>query len=429
MEGFDDAKFHMQLELDQLQAKVRLLAGGTDGEQLAEVLLEREEELRAKEYELANATRQLHAVSQEVSSFESDRSEYEAMIRELDKQLRATNDIVHESSRERDTLQGSLNDLSRRLSQESQAVKTLQVEMLESEKLHDRLQRDHESEKSSLRGDVENLTKQNEGFHPRIPTISCNLKYVLTIMFLILLFTDMERRGDTLAAEFRRLERSNQDILDRSRASNNELGMQLAEEKKKHLSTSEKSKIFQKEQAQVHEKAVERQRVAVKMLTQEKIELELSLQQTTEEAHKLTSAKSSIELELEKANVEFASELARIRARNTNEMEKHKDDLKRCSAKAVSLEHELSASNEISAEVAQLKVQNQELRAKVIRQDTAWKRKIESERRKSSCSATTTKRQPLVEEENFNPASSRPRTSLSPKREKTLGGGVTKAWA
>mmetsp|Transcript_47926 Transcript_47926/g.96512 ORF Transcript_47926/g.96512 Transcript_47926/m.96512 type:complete len:403 (-) Transcript_47926:254-1462(-) len=402
MEGFDDAKFHMQLELDQLQAKVRLLAGGTDGEQLAEVLLEREEELRAKEYELANATRQLHAVSQEVSSFESDRSEYEAMIRELDKQLRATNDIVHESSRERDTLQGSLNDLSRRLSQESQAVKTLQVEMLESEKLHDRLQRDHESEKSSLRGDVENLTKQNE---------------------------DMERRGDTLAAEFRRLERSNQDILDRSRASNNELGMQLAEEKKKHLSTSEKSKIFQKEQAQVHEKAVERQRVAVKMLTQEKIELELSLQQTTEEAHKLTSAKSSIELELEKANVEFASELARIRARNTNEMEKHKDDLKRCSAKAVSLEHELSASNEISAEVAQLKVQNQELRAKVIRQDTAWKRKIESERRKSSCSATTTKRQPLVEEENFNPASSRPRTSLSPKREKTLGGGVTKAWA
>mmetsp|Transcript_48387 Transcript_48387/g.95932 ORF Transcript_48387/g.95932 Transcript_48387/m.95932 type:complete len:403 (+) Transcript_48387:60-1268(+) len=402
MEGFDDAKFHMQLELDQLQAKVRLLAGGTDGEQLAEVLLEREEELRAKEYELANATRQLHAVSQEVSSFESDRSEYEAMIRELDKQLRATNDIVHESSRERDTLQGSLNDLSRRLSQESQAVKTLQVEMLESEKLHDRLQRDHESEKSSLRGDVENLTKQNE---------------------------DMERRGDTLAAEFRRLERSNQDILDRSRASNNELGMQLAEEKKKHLSTSEKSKILQKEQAQVHEKAVERQRVAVKMLTQEKIELELSLQQTTEEAHKLTSAKSSIELELEKANVEFASELARIRARNTNEMEKHKDDLKRCSAKAVSLEHELSASNEISAEVAQLKVQNQELRAKVIRQDTAWKRKIESERRKSSCSATTTKRQPLVEEENFNPASSRPRTSLSPKREKTLGGGVTKAWA
>jgi len=59
------------------QAKVRLLAGGSDGEQLAEVLLDREQELRAKEYELAILTRQVHAASEELTSFESDRSEYE----------------------------------------------------------------------------------------------------------------------------------------------------------------------------------------------------------------------------------------------------------------------------------------------------------------------------------------------------------------
>lgn len=66
----DDKKFHYQLELEQLQAKVRLLAGGCNGEQLAEVLLEREEELRAKEVEVVSARRQLELALRDCGDYE-----------------------------------------------------------------------------------------------------------------------------------------------------------------------------------------------------------------------------------------------------------------------------------------------------------------------------------------------------------------------
>jgi hypothetical protein len=69
--------FNMQLELEQLQAKVRLLAGGTDGEQLAEVLLDREEELRSKEGEIIELRRKLQSMSSDLVAFEADRTEYE----------------------------------------------------------------------------------------------------------------------------------------------------------------------------------------------------------------------------------------------------------------------------------------------------------------------------------------------------------------
>ena len=63
------------------QAKVRLLAGGTDGEQLAEVLLDREEELRTKDIEIQNLTLQFQAAALEGEAFEADRSEYEVRPR------------------------------------------------------------------------------------------------------------------------------------------------------------------------------------------------------------------------------------------------------------------------------------------------------------------------------------------------------------
>jgi hypothetical protein len=72
-----DATFHLQLELEQMQAKVRLLAGGTDGEQLAEVLLDREEELRAKESDIIELSRKLQTASSDLLAFEADRGEYE----------------------------------------------------------------------------------------------------------------------------------------------------------------------------------------------------------------------------------------------------------------------------------------------------------------------------------------------------------------
>lgn len=37
-----ESRFSLHLELEQLKAKVRLLAGGIEGEQLAEILVERE---------------------------------------------------------------------------------------------------------------------------------------------------------------------------------------------------------------------------------------------------------------------------------------------------------------------------------------------------------------------------------------------------
>jgi hypothetical protein len=81
------------------QAKVRLLAGGSDGEQLAEVLLDREEELRTKEYELAILTRQVHAASEELTSFESDRSEYTVTRNALSKDRVSNSYCVLISSR------------------------------------------------------------------------------------------------------------------------------------------------------------------------------------------------------------------------------------------------------------------------------------------------------------------------------------------
>jgi len=59
---------------------VRLLAGGTDGEQLAEVLLDREEELQAKDLEIDRLSRQCQATTMELQAFEADRSEYEVQF-------------------------------------------------------------------------------------------------------------------------------------------------------------------------------------------------------------------------------------------------------------------------------------------------------------------------------------------------------------
>ena len=76
MDSSNAAHFQLSLELEQLQAKVRLLAGGTDGEQLAEVLLDREEELRMKDGQISQLTSAL-------LDFESDRNEYEVFLLEI----------------------------------------------------------------------------------------------------------------------------------------------------------------------------------------------------------------------------------------------------------------------------------------------------------------------------------------------------------
>lgn len=77
----------------------------------------------------------------------------------------------------------------------------------------------------------------------------------------------------------------------------------------------------------------------------------------------------------------------------------------------------------MAGEVVQLKVQNHELRAKVIRQDAAWKRKIESERRKSPCSLAAS-RAALTEDKSFRNSGNLP---LSQK-DMGLSEAISKVW-
>lgn len=161
--------FNMQLELEQLQAKVRLLAGGTDGEQLAEVLLDREEELRAKEGEILELSRKLQAASSDLVAFEADRAEYEVrsgvsshrcrelwrgsdvrrsllwglsdlfsptsilvwpqqgMIQELDQQLRGANDQIRGMAEVQAALRAERSDIDQKLKNEQGATADLKV--------------------------------------------------------------------------------------------------------------------------------------------------------------------------------------------------------------------------------------------------------------------------------------------------------------
>ncbi len=57
-----------------------MLAGGSDGEQLAEVLLEREDELRSKEAHILELTQKLSIATTELGAFEEDRKEYEVCM-------------------------------------------------------------------------------------------------------------------------------------------------------------------------------------------------------------------------------------------------------------------------------------------------------------------------------------------------------------
>ena len=60
-----------------------------------------------------------------------------------------------------------------------------------------------------------------------------------------------------------------------------------------------------------------------------------------------------------------------------NDVQKLKKELKR-------LENKFSEDGDLKEEANVIRLQNQELRAKVIRQDAAWKRKIASERRRGA---------------------------------------------
>ncbi len=75
-----DSKFHLQLEIEQLQAKVRLLAGGTDGEQLVDVLLEREDEICTLIREKKQMFQELKVVSDSCALYETERSQYEVTL-------------------------------------------------------------------------------------------------------------------------------------------------------------------------------------------------------------------------------------------------------------------------------------------------------------------------------------------------------------
>ena len=75
----EEALFALRLENQALHAKVRLLAGGTDGEELAGVILERDEECRAKETEIGLLTQQVGIMERRLEEHKGFQTEYEVM--------------------------------------------------------------------------------------------------------------------------------------------------------------------------------------------------------------------------------------------------------------------------------------------------------------------------------------------------------------
>ena len=75
----EEALFALRLENQALHAKVRLLAGGTDGEELAGVILERDEECRAKETEIGQLTQQVGIMERRLEEHKEFQTEYEVM--------------------------------------------------------------------------------------------------------------------------------------------------------------------------------------------------------------------------------------------------------------------------------------------------------------------------------------------------------------
>ena len=119
----------------------------------------------------------------------------------------------------------------------------------------------------------------------------------------------------------------------------------------------------------------------------------------------------------------------------------HSAEMKGLRRKIRKLEIEILEKNEHCSEILCVKQENIELRAKVLRQDAAWKRKMESERRRGHSANKMNARGPLEDctEKALVPANTRIETGFERCSSKCVGldgdgceaggSGGSEAWA
>lgn len=123
--------FNMRLQLQQLQNKVEFLAGGTDGVQLADLLMEREEEGRVKDRVLEEQAARLIAVEAALRAAQEKGARVQALSEEQGLSLASLTREVETLSRAREGLLHDLGAVHARAeeheAEKAEAARTLEV--------------------------------------------------------------------------------------------------------------------------------------------------------------------------------------------------------------------------------------------------------------------------------------------------------------
>jgi hypothetical protein len=83
----NDEHFNLLLQIQQLQDKCAYLAGGTDGVQLAEVLMEKEEECRMKDREIAVLHGKVEGTLGVVAEMEKEKEVLKGVVRQQESNI------------------------------------------------------------------------------------------------------------------------------------------------------------------------------------------------------------------------------------------------------------------------------------------------------------------------------------------------------
>jgi hypothetical protein len=78
----DEEHFNLLLQIQQLQDKCTYLAGGTDGEQLTDVLMEKEEECRGKDRAILSLEEEMNHLSDVIGRMEQEKAALQGLVHE-----------------------------------------------------------------------------------------------------------------------------------------------------------------------------------------------------------------------------------------------------------------------------------------------------------------------------------------------------------
>jgi len=76
----DEEHFNLLLQIQQLQDKCTYLAGGTDGVQLTEVLMEKEEECRGKDRAILSLEEEMNHLSEVLGRMEHEKAALQGLV-------------------------------------------------------------------------------------------------------------------------------------------------------------------------------------------------------------------------------------------------------------------------------------------------------------------------------------------------------------